>query len=164
MEPTRVRKRSQERPVENARTPMPYAQIPLCLLTLPTGERAAAIEVWAALHHHLRLGSKPERITDEELAECPSLEGRSRRHRSNGLDTLVRTSLIAREAGGSSRTLAIVGKLGTRAHRESTRPSAPLRADPRPSAPVRAEDIEEARRWFPTLCAKLHATVHEDAH
>jgi hypothetical protein len=110
MEPNRRRKAGQAGPVENAR-PLPYVQVPVALLTLPTGERAAAIEVWAALHHYLRLGSTPRRITDEELASCPVLVERSRRYRCNGLDSLERAGLVAREAGGSSRRVAIVARL-----------------------------------------------------
>ncbi len=111
MEPTRVRKRSQERPVENTRTELLYAQIPLVLLTLPTGERAAAIEVWSSLHYHLRLGSSPQRITDEELATSPFLCARSSEHARKGLEVLERIKLIVRCARGSSRRVAITARL-----------------------------------------------------
>jgi hypothetical protein len=107
---TPKQKPSQPGPVENAR-PLPYAQIPLELLTLPTGERAAAIEVWAALHHHLRLGSRPERITDEELAGVPWLIERSAEHGRKGLEILERLGLITRHAKGSSRRVAITATL-----------------------------------------------------
>lgn len=111
MKDTRRRSGGQAAPVENTRTEHPYAQIPLALLCLPTGERSAAIEVWAALHHHLRLGSRPERITDEELAGVPWLVERSLEHGRKGLEVLERLGLIVRKAKGSSRRVAIVARL-----------------------------------------------------
>jgi hypothetical protein len=130
------RKLGQAEPVENAR-PVPYVQIPLRLLTLPTGERSAAIEVWAALHHHLRLGSKPERITDEELAMVPWLFERSAEHGRKGLEILERLGLISREAKGSSRRVAI---------------SARLRATGRPEKPLGTEKTAEK----PAISARDH--------
>ena len=92
--------------------------------SLPSHRRSGhlAIEVWATLHHHLRLGSRPERITDEELVGVedeagnhyggsPFLKGRSAEHARKGLEILERLGLIARHAAGSSRRVAIVARL-----------------------------------------------------
>lgn len=97
--------------VESARRDLPYAQIPLILLRLPTGERAAAIEVWATLHQHLRLGTSGQKVSDETLSRSPYLQGRSRRFLVNGLNTLERLGLVGRQAKGSSRRLAIMARL-----------------------------------------------------
>lgn len=168
MEPNRRKKAGQPGPVENARPALPYAQIPMILLTLPTGERAAAIEVWAALHHHLRLGSSPRRITDEELGSVPWLIERSRRYRCNGLDTLARLGLITRDAAGSSRRVAIVARLRS-AHilPEIPRDSVPVTrlckkiCKPAPEAPLELspEFLDILRRSAP----RIYASVHEDA-
>ena len=147
-------KPSQSRPVENAR--LAYVQIPITLLTLPTGERAAAIEVWAALHYHLRLGSSPQRITDEELARSPFLKGRSRQHRVNGLETLERSGLIRRTARGSSRQLAIACTLKSvrQSPSISIRSSVNLRQCPSDLPVDVTPELDELnRRWFPRRCA-----------
>lgn len=116
MKDSRSKKPTQVGADKNPPRDHPYAQIPLALLCLPTGERAAAIEVWAALHHHLRLGSRPERITDEELAGVPWLVERSVEHGRKGLEVLERLGLIVREANGSSRRVAIVARLRGSSH------------------------------------------------
>jgi hypothetical protein len=126
---------------------LPYAQIPLCLLTLPTGERAAAIEVWAALHHHLRLGSRPERITDEELSTVPWLIERSVEHGRKGLEILERLGLISRKTGGSSRRVGITarlratGKLEKPLGTEKTAEKPAISARDEPMAPGWATDF-----------------------
>lgn len=163
---------------DSPRPGLPYVQIPLCLLTLPTGERVAAIEVWAALHHHLRLGSRPERITDEELSTVPWLLERSRRYRLNGLDTLVRTGLIVRESGGSSRTLAIVARLRSKRLIDvaADMVKAPKLPDVKPRAarvnlrerpvpPVSTNETDLTGFWdrVARIAPKLHASVHPDA-
>jgi hypothetical protein len=111
MEPNRVRKAPQGRPVENLRGEHTYARVPDCLWRLPPSERTAATEVWTALHHYLRVGLEPERITDESLLRCPALGGRSAEHAGKGLAILDRMGLIARNARGSRREVAIVAKL-----------------------------------------------------
>lgn len=168
MKDTPRRKAGQPGPVENARYAYAYAQIPTALLCLPTGERSAAIEVWAALHHALRLGTSPQRITDEELSAVPWLIERSRRYRCNGLDTLERLGLITRDATGSSRRVAIVAKLrgGTQTApaeaRAAVKTPKPIHrtATPEPQLELSPEFLELLKRSAP----KLYATVHEDAH
>ena len=101
--------------VEGTRPALAYAQIPLILLRLPTGERAAAIEVWATLHQHIRLGATGQKISDEMLSQSPYLEGRSVEHARKGLEILERLELIARTAKGSSRRVALLGRLKSHA-------------------------------------------------
>lgn len=111
MDRNRSGKAPQGRSVEGTRTDLLYAQIPLILLRLPTGERAAAIEVWATLHQYLRLGTSEQKISDETLSRSPYLQGRSRRFLVNGLNTLQRLGLVGRQAKGPTRRLAITARL-----------------------------------------------------
>lgn len=88
-----------------------YSRTPDDLWRLPATDRVAAIEVWTALHHFLRLGSTLTRVTDEDLAGCPCLVDRSGEHVRKGIQILDREGLIIRRAAGSRRELAIAAKL-----------------------------------------------------
>lgn len=145
MKSTSRRSAGQAGAVENTRREHAYVQMPIALLCLPTGERAAAIEVWAALHHHLRLGSSPRRITDEELAGVQWLVERSAEHGRKGLEILERLGLISREAAGSSRRVAILARLRGAKPAPQSRGSAP--APPKPVDRPRCDDPAAGRAW-----------------
>lgn len=157
MNPTSPRTRRQGGRVEGARVEHAYAQIPLCLLTLPTGERAAAIEVWATLHQFLRLGTSAQRITDDVIMASPFMVGRSVEHARKGLEILGRLGLIDRQAKGSSRQVAVTARLA--GARPAKRPPAPtvrkLRIVEPPDTPPTPEEIALMKRYFPKRCGDL---------
>lgn len=143
----------------SARPDHTYAQVPLCLLRLPTGERAAAIEVWVTLHHHLRLGSTEQRVTDETLSQSPYLASRSAEHARKGLEVLERVGLITRRAKGSSRRVAILGRLkSVSSNRRITvaQSSHECRIDvARKSPDPSPEEIALMKQFFPKRCEGL---------
>lgn len=171
MKPTTSKKPGQSGSADSPRREHTYVQMPTALLCLPTGERAAAIEVWAALHYHLRLGSSPRRITDEELAGVPWLVERSAEHGRKGLEILERLGLISREAVGSSRRVAIMARLrGGRnqkeivAHEKVGSPQGVASSIGNKQETIRTplrdeqftpEEIALAKRLFPKRCAGL---------
>lgn len=168
MESNRRRTPTQAGNDRSARPDLAYAQIPLCLLRLPTGERAAAIEVWATLHQHLRLGSTEQRISDEVLSGSPYLEGRSRRFVCNGLDTLERLGLVGRQSKGSSRRLAITARLA--GPKPTIRKLRTVQSSPAIKPPTPADEPIE---FTPEFMAFLEvyspakhreACAHQDAH
>jgi hypothetical protein len=108
---TPSKKAPQGRDVENLRGEHHYARVPDCLWRLPSSERTAAVEVWTALHHYCRIDPIPRRITDDHLSECPCLTDRSTEHIGKGLGILCRLGLIARNARGSRREVAITARL-----------------------------------------------------
>ena len=84
-----------------------YVKVPARLFHLPTSERAAAIDVWAALQFDLRIDSSARRVTDKALMKSPSLRDRSAEHARKGIEILEREGLIVRNARGSSRSIKI---------------------------------------------------------
>jgi hypothetical protein len=167
MESTTSKKPRQPGPVENAR--LPYVQIPTALLCLPPCERAAAIEVWATLHYHLRLGVTLCRITDRELARSPFLTGRSRRHRLNGLEILEREGCVRRESAGSSRRLAIIARLrGPKPARRTIKAQAATeipvdRLDHAPEVQPTQWDVDYWSK-HPNLSKLFASCAHDGAH
>ena len=160
MESIRRSKAPQGRPVENTRPALPYAQIPLALLLLPTGERAAAIEVWAVLHYHFRLGVTPGCITDRELLSAPWMADRSPEHARKGLEVLERSHLVSRHSRGSSRLLAIVARLkdARQAVRSRSIPVAPRGDGKTPLAPETPDTMIPQPEW----AEKLRLLVSSD--
>lgn len=124
MKPITSQKPRQSRPVENARREHAYLRTPEIIARLPACERAAAREVWDALHYYLRLGATPRRVTDEDLHACPCLADRSFEHIGKGIQILDRLGLISRDASGSRRELAILATLkGARPAPEAKAPA-----------------------------------------
>jgi hypothetical protein len=125
-----------------------YSRTPDDLWRLPATDRVAAIEVWTALHHFLRLGSTLARVTDEDLAGCPCLADRSGEHIRKGIQILDREGLVVRKAVGSRREMAIAAtfKQSQRTTTESQEPVA------RPPAPLPKNDafvpVENWRSTF----------------
>lgn len=115
------------RPVEHK-----YSRTPDDLWRLPAADRVAAVEVWTALHHFLRLGSMLTRVTDEDLAACPCLADRSGEHIRKGIQILDREGLIVRKAAGSRRELAIAVTF-KQASRTTTESPKPVGRPPAPS-------------------------------
>jgi hypothetical protein len=110
-----------------------YSRTPDDLWRLPATDRVAAIEVWTALHHFLRLGSTLTRIADEDLAGCPCLVDRSGEHIRKGIQILDREGLIVRQAAGSRRELALSATF-KQSHRTTTESPKPV-VRPPASAP-----------------------------
>ena len=108
---TPLKRAGQAGPVENLRGEHYYARVPDCLWRLSSSERVAAVEVWTALHHYLRVSAALERVTDDLLRRCPSIADRSVEHIGKGLAILSRLGLLERVARGSRREVAIVARL-----------------------------------------------------
>jgi hypothetical protein len=146
MDRTTQKSRRQGGPVESARpAEHKYSRTPDDLWRLPATDRVAAVEVWTALHHFLRLGSTLARVTDEDLAACPCLADRSGEHIRKGIQVLDREGLIVRKAAGSRRELAIAAKLRGAAAAPEQKPPAPT------PKPVKNDAFVPVENWSSTF-------------
>lgn len=135
-----------------------FKQIPDCVLRLPTAQRSAGIEVWAALHYFLRRGATELTTTDRELTGCPFLQGRSAEFTRKGLEALEGLGMIARRKSHGLRTIAIVGRLRTSVKPARTKdaPALPRLTIVRPQpVELSPEELETLKRFFPRAFGQI---------